>query len=275
MNNSGIDRISPVFVAWNDSGKNPHRNSSETYGERVVQHYEIEYIVTSRSGYILTDGIPIQAVPQSVFFRIPGMVVEGIGVYHSLYVEYDINDKGEVVDVLQDLPPVFYNMADVFEGSACFQSFNLHEPESAAEKLLWKAKIQELLAFLIQRAEKEETDLYLDGREKKRLQPVKCAIAYVQLHFSEPITLQALADAAGYSTYYFCKLFKQVTKLTPMQYVVRYRIEQAEKRLITSNDPAETVMLEVGFHNYGYFWRTFKEIFGLSPQEYRKTHADI
>ena len=80
-----IDRLSPVFFAWHDSGENPHLYSSDTYGQRTVAHYEIEYIVSSRSGYILTDSIPIPTEPQSVFFRFPGMVVEGIGVYRSLY----------------------------------------------------------------------------------------------------------------------------------------------------------------------------------------------
>ena len=57
-----------------------------------------------------------------------------------------------------------------------------------------------------------------------------------------------------------------------MQYVVRYRLEQSKKRLLLSDDPAETVMLEAGFHNYSYFWRAFKEIYGLSPQAYRKKY---
>ena len=37
-----IDRLSPVFFAWHDSGENPHLYSSDTYGQRTVAHYEIE-----------------------------------------------------------------------------------------------------------------------------------------------------------------------------------------------------------------------------------------
>lgn len=148
-----------------------------------------------------------------------------------------------------------------------FRSFCLAENATVAEKLLWKAKLLELLARLIQWAEKEASPY---GEEKKNLQPVKSALAYVQRHYAERITLQELAGEAGYSIYYFCKLFKQVTQLTPMQYVVRFRAEQARKRLLVSDEPAETVMLEAGFRNCGYFWRVFKEIYGLSPQDYRK-----
>lgn len=264
-----IDRLSPVFGAWHDSGESPHLYSSDTYGQRTVEHYEIEYIVSSRSGYILTDSIPISTEPQSIFFRFPGMVVEGIGVYRSLYVEFDLNKTGEVFDTFQRLPPVLQNVAGSPADFAYFASLRLPSRATDAQKLLWKADILRLLAFLMQQVQ-EEALSPLSSEESKHLQPIRHALSYIQAHYGERITLQELADAAGYSVYYFCKLFKEITRLTPMQYVVRYRLEQSKKRLILSDDPAEVVMLDAGFHNYSYFWRAFKDIYGLSPQAYRK-----
>ena len=72
---------------------------------------------------------------------------------------------------------------------------------------------------------------------------MRSALRYIEEHYREPIALQQLADAAGYSSFYFCKLFKQVTRLTPLQYVVRYRLEQAKKRMLTTDEPLETIML--------------------------------
>lgn len=266
-----IDRLSPVFFAWHDSGENPHLYSSDTYGQRTVAHYEIEYIVSSRSGYILTDSIPIPTEPQSVFFRFPGMVVEGIGVYRSLYVEFDLNETREIFDAFQHFPPVFQNATDSPADFPYFASLCLPPHATDAQKLLWKANILRLLAFLLRQMQ-DDTPSSSSNEADKYLLPVRHALSYVQTHYSERITLQELADAAGYSVYYFCKLFKEITQLTPMQYVVRYRLEQSKKRLLLSDDPAETVMLEAGFHNYSYFWRAFKEIYGLSPQAYRKKY---
>ena len=95
---------------------------------------------------------------------------------------------------------------------------------------------------------------------------------YIRDNYMFDISMQEVARTMNYSEAYFCKLFKEITQLTPMQYVIRYRLEQSKKRLLLSDDPAETVMLEAGFHNYSYFWRVFKEIYGLSPQAYRKKY---
>ena len=230
-------------------------------GSSTVAHYEIEYIVSSRSGYILTDSIPIPTKPHSVFFRFPGMVVEGIGVYRSLYVEFDLNETREIFDAFQHFPPVFQNATDSPADFPYFASLCLPPHATDAQKLLWKANILRLLAFLLRQMQ-DDTPSSSSNEADKYLLPVRHALSYVQTHYSERVTLQELADAAGYSVYYFCKLFKEITQLTPMQYVVRYRLEQSRKRLLLSDDPTETVMLEAGFHNYSYFWRAFKEIYG-------------
>ena len=108
------------------------------------------------------------------------------------------------------------------------------------------------------------------GRSPGDDAPVRQALAYIHRHYREPVTLEQLAAAAGYSSGYFCKRFKKVTGLSPLQYVVRHRLEQAKKRMLTTRDPLETIMLEVGFHNYGYFWRMFRAVYGLSPQAFRQ-----
>ena len=268
MNQLFVDRLSPVFAAWHDSGETPHMYSSDTYGKRIVQHYEIEYIVSSRSGYIVTNSVPLQTVPHTVFFRTPLMTVEGIGVYRSLYVELDLNETKERDPFFDSFPSIFWQAGNAPIDISYFASLSLSESPSTADKLLWKAKILQLLGYMLQYLEEERRPVSFDG-EERRLEPIKHALSYIQLHFQEPITLQNLADAAGYSSYYFCKLFKKTTQLTPLQYVVRYRLEQAKKLLLTTNDSAETIMLNAGFRNYGYFWRTFKEIYGYSPQAYR------
>ena len=81
--------------------------------------------------------------------------------------------------------------------------------------------------------------------------------------------VEELAILSGYSTFHFCRLFKSITQLTPMQYIVRYRMQKARERLILTEEKIETIMTQVGFHNYGYFWRTFKKLYGFSPREYR------
>lgn len=268
MDGKILERVCPVFVGWYDSSESPHFRSDETYGRRIVPHYEVEYIVSSCSGYILTEDIPILTMPHAVLFRRPGMVVEGIGVYQSLVTEFDLNPAGETIDIFEALPPIFLETED-FANEALFRSLCLSDNSSGTQQLLWKARILHLLAALLENTEVKSPAAQEDGHH---LLSIQQAMVYVRQNYASNITLERLADISGYSSWYFCRLFKSVTKLTPMQYVVRYRMEQARKQLLLSDDPAESVMQATGFRNYGYFWRTFKKIYGLSPQDYRKIH---
>ena len=100
MEETALQGISPVFVGWHDCGQVLHTHRSQSYGRRVVRHYEIEYIVFSHSGYILTDGLPLQTIPHTVFVRRPGMEAEGVGVYRSVFVEFDPDEAARRLAVL-------------------------------------------------------------------------------------------------------------------------------------------------------------------------------
>lgn len=227
MENQELHRISPVFVEWYDIGERTLVHSDDTYGQRVVQHYEIEYIVSSRNGYILTDNIPIQIFEQDILFRMPGMIVEGIGVYSSIYVKFDMNENGEQVNIFHALSPLFRNTGDTVN-KVLMNELCLKKEASTVDILMWKAKIMNVLSKLLQFTQTDKESV-IAGGEKRHLQPIKNTLLYVQQHYEENITLQNLADASGYSVYYFSRLFKNITQLTPMQYVVRYRMDQAEK----------------------------------------------
>ena len=101
-----LERIFPVFIGYHDTSNRQHTFSDETYGKRVVMHYELEYIVSSRNGYIVTDNIPVPVEAQNILFRYPGMEVEGIGIYHSLFVEFDLNQLAEESDTLKKIPVI-------------------------------------------------------------------------------------------------------------------------------------------------------------------------
>ena len=265
MEQTLLQSLLPRFVGWHDSGEVLHTDSRQSYGRRVVEHYEIEYIVFSRSGCIVANGIPVQTIPQSVFLRRPGMEVEGIGVYRSLFVEFDLNDGADRLQALDRLTPVLFNGEELGLDESFFLGLALPVRPQPWQLLEWKAKLLHLLAVLLRQG---ETSSEATGQEGSAA--VRRALRYIRSHYAEPVTLDQLAGAAGYSRCYFCKLFKKVTQLTPLQYLVCYRLEQAKKQMLESDEPLEVVMLEAGFHNYGYFWRAFRQIYGLSPQAFRQ-----
>ena len=265
MSDSIIDRISPVFFAWHDSGNVPHLTKEESYGRRVVQHYEASYIVSSRSGCIITNDVPISTTAGNIFFFYPGMVVEGIGVYRCFYLEFDLNKSGETFPLFETIPAVLPDVDASFANETFFRNLSLKKSATVEEYFCWKALVFRLLSALLNYSNRKSSLL-----DQPQIQKIKNALVYINKHYADTITVQDLADEVGYSVFYFCKLFKKITQLSPMQYVVRYRMEKAKNLLLTSDDTMETIMLRTGFRHYGYFWRTFKQIYGCSPHEYRK-----
>lgn len=266
-----LERMIPRYVGYHDSSCAPHTCGSETYGERTVCHYELESIVSSKNGYIITNAVPIPVFSGDLLFRYPGMRVEGIGIYHSVFVEFDLNERAEESKALEMVPYVFHNREWGGMGEEDWDGcLHLLADASDSQILLWRAEIFRLLAWMLREAEQNGERIQYENRQIKK---IRSALIFVQEHFAERITVGQLAVLSGYSTYYFCRLFKDITQLSPIQYLVRYRIQRAAEYLAATDEAAERIMEMVGFENYGYFWRTFRKIYGVSPREYRDQHG--
>lgn len=98
---------------------------------------------------------------------------------------------------------------------------------------------------------------------------VRKAREYVGKHKTEPLSLAAVASAAGASVFHFCKVFHKSTGLTFTDYVARVRLEDARTQLLNPNRRISEVAYDVGFQSLTQFNRTFKRVFGQSPSEFR------
>ncbi|MBO0793059.1 MAG: helix-turn-helix transcriptional regulator [Ktedonobacteraceae bacterium] len=94
---------------------------------------------------------------------------------------------------------------------------------------------------------------------------------YIHDHLSEPLTLPALAALVGLSPYYFARRFKQTTGLSPHQYILARRIEQA-RHLLLNGEPLAQITRQLGFADQSHLSRSFKRVTGLSPQAFREEH---
>lgn len=86
------------------------------------------------------------------------------------------------------------------------------------------------------------------------------------------ITLQAMAQAAGLSSFHFCRMFKASTGLSPHQYVLRRRIGVGTEMLLAKNESISAIALELGFADQSHFTMHFKRVHGVGPAGYRRQH---
>lgn len=108
----------------------------------------------------------------------------------------------------------------------------------------------------------------LSKSQAARTEMIKKAFLYVDMHFSENITIDSLADCLGLTRYYFCHIFKQLTGMTPVSYINYIRCRKARGLLSSGECASVSEAAELcGFSNFSYFTRTYKKYNGCLPSE--------
>lgn len=96
------------------------------------------------------------------------------------------------------------------------------------------------------------------------------AIAHIQAHLMDKLTVEELAACTGYSPSYFSHLFAEETGMSPYQFIVRSRVEHAQQLLMTTRMTVQEVAFQCGFNSAANFCYTFRRMVGVSPHAYRK-----
>lgn len=110
---------------------------------------------------------------------------------------------------------------------------------------------------------REDTDLH-----KKRVQQYKDVLSYIADHYGEKITLEDMARCVHLNSRYFCRIFKELTLQSPMEYLNSYRIEAACEQLSYTDKSITEVAFDCGYRDAGYFVKVFKKIKGVTPSQY-------
>lgn len=107
------------------------------------------------------------------------------------------------------------------------------------------------------------------GNSLSRSQIVENSLAYINEHFSEPLSLEQLAKNANLSPYYFTRVFTSETGMTPHQYLIAARLNSAKYLLRTNGMSIKEIGFCSGFHSESSFCSTFKKWEKVTPSEYR------
>ena len=84
-------------------------------------------------------------------------------------------------------------------------------------------------------------------------------------------TIEKLADLAELSPFHFSRMFKQATGMTPLQFVTRERMLQAQRLIRETSRSLIEIALEVGYTSPSHFAQVFRRMVGVTPTEFRNT----
>lgn len=104
-------------------------------------------------------------------------------------------------------------------------------------------------------------------------QRMKAFIQYIHDHHTAKILLLDIAQAANISTGECCRIFKRNLHISPMEYLINYRVAQSARLLIDTDKSISEIAQISGFGSSSYYTERFKKLIKCTPKEYRRNYA--
>ncbi len=136
------------------------------------------------------------------------------------------------------------------------------------DKLYVSGLLLELFAILLQSETNRNEDMVSDERIKfyRAIEP---AVIKIRDHYSEKLSGEGLAELCNMSKYHFCRVFKRVMGVTPVQYQTECRLHIADVLIQSPELSISGIAEQVGFDDEAYFSRCYKKHRGVSPKAMR------
>jgi len=141
----------------------------------------------------------------------------------------------------------------------------IHEQqrERAGFQLVIKNKLEELIVELSRAYSK------LDTKEANSLIRMSKVLDFLESYYTEDINLNELADKSFMSVRNFQRIFKKAIGQTPIDYLIHIRLQKAKSLLRNTEMSLVDISYKVGFSDYNYFSRKFKQVVGIPPTKYK------
>ena len=107
------------------------------------------------------------------------------------------------------------------------------------------------------------------SRFVRKAEQLKPALEYIETHYGQPISLEALARLTGMSPKYFCRFFRTIVHRSPIDYVNYYRVECATHFLAASDMTVAEIAQRCGYNDSSFFIKQFRKYKGTTPSRYR------
>lgn len=149
------------------------------------------------------------------------------------------------------------------------ETYNLYNKEIFGYELAIKGNITRILSICIANAQKN-----YNIKNDNIVETVKNVLDYIHINYKNPITLSDLSLQAHTSKEYLCHIFHEISDVSPIVYLNRYRIMQSTYMLRNTNKSISEISLNCGFNNSSYFNKIFMRFMKCTPTEYRYTYKE-
>ncbi len=284
-------KLSPyIRLAWND-----YQDTPWVCGPRVIFDYEIIFLAEGEVK-LTVEGNVYHVLPGEVIILRPKQehLIQAVNCskIHQPHIHFDLQEDESSPHVyvsfapLSEIPPTEYGLfrKDILS-DLCPNCPSVLKPRDPREierlmleiiteyenrmiysDVIVRGKFLQLLGILMREA------TWGDFRDHSEYAgAMQQAREYIMHHLDQPIALEELAEKVNMSKYYLCRQFKKVYGISPIQYHLNARIDQAKWLLVHTDESLTAIARDVGFDNIYSFSRAFKNRENIAPSKYRKT----
>lgn len=252
----------------------------------VHWHDAIELIMPLENAYIVTADGTEYNIPENDVLVIPPAVLHSMPAVRGrrLILQCDNSELGDVAaldPVMRGLiSPVLIN-ADYNKDLHLLARKTMNDiaelygsGSELADVRMYIELVELLTALRATQLEKQKMKMQFEDIELGDYSSKFAAVLkYIDSNYMNDITLDELADVAGYSKYHFSRIFKQYSSMSYLRYINARRTRAAEQLLLDPALPITEVAMRSGFRSLTTFNRIFKEIKHCTPTDFKKLYS--
>ena len=245
-----------------------------SFGPATRNHYLFHYIL-SGTGTLMANNSKGETRTYSVksgqgFMIFPGQINTYIAdeqlPWKYMWIEFDglrVKEALSVIDLCKDAPVYHSHSKELREKLADEMLYIVNHPQESSFHLIGHLYL--FLDYLLQSA--KSTKLVSSGRMRDYY--IKEAINYIEQNFQNNISIEDIAAVCGINRSYFGKIFRNSIGRSPQEFLMNYRMVKATELLKLTSLSIADVGSAVGYENQLHFSRAFKNIYGVSPREWK------
>ena len=270
------------------------------YKEETVPYALLRYICSGRAQFQIND-VPYEVSPGDVFY-----IPEGCRLYCRAWEDLEfisVRFLGSIqvpgTDMLQDLWKIhqLYECQDAPEMKLWFEKLY----QSAISRMNYKQlEIRGYLNLIVAELARRSTDVQEDpqvvARERQLMESMddmkkirrramasqqktdprlRMLVDYITLHPEKMLTREEMCEMCGVSESTLRRIFKEKMGKTIAEFIRDTKMTYAAHLLVTTSDLVSDIAYKLGFESPSYFTKSFRENYGVSPQDYRKMSREM
>ncbi|MFI3257270.1 MAG: AraC family transcriptional regulator [Spirochaetales bacterium] len=256
------------------------------YHSHGTNEYEVHYFLegegsflSNKARYPIRNNTLFLSGPHEFHSIIPERVTKPITFYAILFSVDEINDFNIyqlLTNALTDSKTcLFSNMINRFSFDEILRlSLSEQSSEKIAANFLLTSHLYRWYGKMISQSQTDEKSQKKINDTKSSQVYVNKAVIFMQKHMHEPTSVEHIAWHLDLSTEHFIRIFKHEMNITPHQYNIRLRVQEAAAKLIATDISIARISEKLGFENQFHFSRIFKKCTGFTPSAYRRHYSD-